>query len=194
MATEQQSEKQQLILEKGKELFWKFGVKRVTVEEICKEAGVSKMTFYKFFPNKIELAKTILLALGETSLEDYRAVMKEDLPFSEKIKKALLLKQEQTNHISIELLKDIYTNESLGLRSFIESMQQEAVKEILHDFKIAAQKGWIRKDVKPEFILYFFDRMNEMATDENLLKLYKNEQQLIMEITNFFFYGIGVEQ
>ena len=40
------------ILTKGKELFWKYGIKRVAIEEICKQAHVSKMTFYKYFKNK----------------------------------------------------------------------------------------------------------------------------------------------
>jgi len=44
--------KREQILTTGKELFWKFGFKRVTIEEICKEAGVSKMTYYKFFTTK----------------------------------------------------------------------------------------------------------------------------------------------
>ena len=56
------------ILSTGKELFWKFGFKRVTIEEISKEAGVSKMTFYKYFPNKIELAKNILDDIFDDSL------------------------------------------------------------------------------------------------------------------------------
>ncbi len=36
--------KRELILSTGKDLFWKFGFRRVTIEEICKEAGISKMT------------------------------------------------------------------------------------------------------------------------------------------------------
>lgn len=54
MADQSQNIKQQFILSAGKELFWKHGVKRVTVEEICVQASVSKMTFYKFFMNKRE--------------------------------------------------------------------------------------------------------------------------------------------
>ena len=54
------NKKYKQIIATSKELFWKFGIKRVTVEEICSQAHVSKMTFYKFFPNKIELAKIIL--------------------------------------------------------------------------------------------------------------------------------------
>jgi len=47
--------KRQKILHTGKELFWKFGFKRVTIEELCKEAGISKMTYYKYFTNKMDL-------------------------------------------------------------------------------------------------------------------------------------------
>ena len=54
MANNISSKKYQDIKKKGKELFWKYGTKRVTVEEICREAGVSKMTYYKFFKNKNE--------------------------------------------------------------------------------------------------------------------------------------------
>lgn len=50
----------------------------------------------------------------------------------------------------------------------------------------------IRKDINPQFIAYFLEKINEMAADEKLLKLYKNEQELIMELTNFFFYGLGI--
>ncbi|RKY44359.1 MAG: TetR/AcrR family transcriptional regulator, partial [Candidatus Neomarinimicrobiota bacterium] len=35
------------IVETGKKLFYRYGIKKVSVEEICKEAGVSKATFYK---------------------------------------------------------------------------------------------------------------------------------------------------
>ena len=48
------------IVKTAKELFWKFGIKRVTIEEICREANVSKMTFYKFFSNKNELLHTVI--------------------------------------------------------------------------------------------------------------------------------------
>jgi hypothetical protein len=35
--------------------------------------------------------------------------------------------------------------------------------------------------------------MNEMAVDEHLITHYESEQALIMELTNFFFYGLGVK-
>ena len=46
------SVKNDQIVKIGKDLFYKYGIKRVSVEEICAKANVSKMTFYKFYNNK----------------------------------------------------------------------------------------------------------------------------------------------
>ena len=62
--------------------------------------------------------------------------------------------------------------------------------EVLNGFKAARENGDIRRNLKPEFILYFLNHMTEMAKDENLLRLYRSPNELVMELTNFFFYGI----
>ena len=101
--------KRKQILITAKELFWKFGTKRVTVEEICKEANVSKMTFYKFFSNKNELLHTIVEEMFDKILYDYKELMNKDIPFKEKVQQQLIMKFEGTNQLSSELVKDIYS-------------------------------------------------------------------------------------
>jgi AcrR family transcriptional regulator len=73
------------IIEAAQDLFWHYGIKKVTVEEISDQAGVSKMTFYRKFENKFELAKVVLEKVMTDGLEDYRNFMeREDIPFTEK--------------------------------------------------------------------------------------------------------------
>ena len=74
----QGSPKFSAIVNKARELFWKHGITRVTVEEICKEANVSKMTFYRFFSNKTELGRTIIDNIMDESVEKYRSLMNEE--------------------------------------------------------------------------------------------------------------------
>lgn len=83
------NKKQELILHTAKELFWKHGFKRVSVEEICKIAKVSKMTFYKFYPNKIELAKAVCDNVIEDSIAKFHEVLHKEITTEEKIKKIL---------------------------------------------------------------------------------------------------------
>lgn len=185
--------KQTALFNTAKALFWKFGIKRVTIAEICKEAGVSKMTFYKFYENKMDIAKAIFQAIAEEGLLEYQTIMKENIPFSKRIEKVIQLKFDSTTNISQELIKDIYGNQQSDLFKFMLELRQKNMQITMNIFKEAAEKGDIRANIRPEFILYFLNKMTDMISDEKLQTIYNNEQELIMEITNFFFYGLGIK-
>jgi AcrR family transcriptional regulator len=171
-------------------LFWKFGIKRITIDEICHEAKVSKMTFYKFFNNKIDLARYVLETKMNEGISKYREIMDADIPFTRKIEMSIQLKMENTEDLSQEFLTDLYRNPNPELLEFFESRKKEFLNQILADFIKAQKSGYLRKNLKPEFILYFLNHMFEMAKDQALYSIYSNAQELIMELTNFFFYGI----
>jgi hypothetical protein len=191
MSKENKNPRYNQIIETSKDLFWKHGLKRVTVEEICREAGVSKMTFYKFFPNKTELAKTVYTIEIDRGIEKFREIMSAiNTSAQEKMEQMLLLKSEGTMNISREFLNDFYGNPELGLSGWVENKIGEAWQEMIGDFKKAQSKGWFRKDFKPEGFLYIVKTFSEMVTDENLLRLYGTPQEAIMEFSRFFTFGI----
>lgn len=179
------------ILETARQLFWKHGYRRVTVEEICREAETSKMTFYRYFSNKLDLAKAVFDAVVEKGMHDFKAVLYSDKSPSEKLEGILLLKLEGTNEISNEFVSDFYNNEELGLRQYIEEKTQMFLKEVIEDIRIAQQKGWLRKDLKPEFFLFMAQKSIDLMNDEYLKSLYNTPQEIIMEIVNFYLYGIA---
>lgn len=184
------NKKQENILTAAKDLFWKHGFKRVSIEEICQKAVVSKMTFYKHFPNKIELAKAVFDDETNKGMQRYRAIMNEEITPMEKMNKILSMKLEGSNNISQEFIMDFYSSPELGLKGYIEDKTNALWLEILEDSKRAQQNGIFRKDFKPEFIIYLSDRIKEMMADEKLLRLYNTPQELILDFSNFFVYGI----
>lgn len=182
--------KYQSILKTGKDLFWKYGIKRVTIEEICKEAGVSKMTFYKFFPNKIELVKTILNNLIEKSKIKLKQIIESKIPFSEKLKELFIMKIEGMNNFSLEFMNDIYTNAQTGLKGYMEEQQMNSMGIIVDFYKDAQNKGFIRKEVKIDFILSYSAQIMKMMEDKNLIAQYNQPQDFVLECMNLLFYGI----
>lgn len=188
--TAEYSPKREQILKTGKDLFWKFGFKRVTIEEICKEAGVSKMTYYKFFSNKMDLVKTLLDEVLQVSMKKYRQIVESDLAYPDKVVKMVDLKREQTHTMSSEFFRDYVQSGDPEMIAYLEEKSAQSFQMFLNDFKKAQASGDIRKDLKVEFILYIMNHLIEMAQEENLLNLYDEPQDLVMEITNFLFYGI----
>lgn len=185
-----QSNKLKVLNKKGKKLFWKHGFRRVSIEEICKEAQVSKMTFYKQFNNKEEFAQYILAQVLDEAMGQYKEIMQKNIPYSEKVKELILLKHNFTTLISQEFIEDIYKNEELGLKKQLEAYQQRFIGEIRQDLGKAQEQGHIRKDLNLDFVLYMLNDMTGKLLDDRLRALFPNSQDLIMEFTNFFFYGI----
>ena len=178
------------IVQTSKDLFWKYGIKRVTIEEICREAGASKMTFYKHFRNKTEVVKVIIAKITMEAMEKYNAIMAQDIPFSEKISQSIHLKMEQTAEMSHEFFDDYYLHAEPELKEFLEEQIRSSLGLVYRDYVEAQKRGEIRQDIKPDFIIYFLNKMMEMVQDEHLESQYENPQDLIMEVTRFFFFGI----
>ena len=178
------------VIKTARELFWKHGIKRVSIEEICIEANVSKMTFYKFFPNKKKIAIYIISQIFDETLVKYRTLMAEDIPFEEKVKKQILAKFEGTYEISSEFVKDVYSDKKLGLAEYWNKRAGEFTLEVMNDYKEAQKQGLIRQDLNIDFIMVYNNKVVEMISDPNIAGMYKNTRDLIMEITNLFFYGI----
>lgn len=191
MDAERNNPKHQSILNAAKTLFWKHGFRRVTVEEICREAGVSKMTFYKHFGNKIDLAKAVYQMAAEEGVEQFRQIMSDNATTTrQKMEAMLKMKMEGTTDISKEFLSDFYQSPELGLSVYVEEVSALVWKEIVQDFKIAQEKGWLRDDFKPEAFLLMSYKLLELITDERMLQMYDSPQDLVMELSRLFTYGI----
>lgn len=148
------------------------------------------MTFYRFFKNKIELARKVMDQMFSESKLKYQNLMAQDIPFAEKVKQQVVMKFEGTQEISAELIKDIYSGWNAELKEYFERTSAEMIMMVRNDYLEAIEKGWIRKDVKVDFIFYMSQKMTEMTTDPALLGMYSNAQELIMEFMNMMFYGI----
>jgi AcrR family transcriptional regulator len=177
-------------METAKRLFWKHGLRRVTIEEICQEANVSKMTFYKYFPNKIELVKEILDKMFEENMKVFDQLMLSDIPFEEKMHRQIKMKLQGTQDISEEFVKDIYGDPESELCIYWKEQSEQLIGRVIEHYKNAQQKGWLRKDVKIDIILYMINKSFDMVNDASLIAKYDTMQDLILEINRFFLYGI----
>lgn len=191
MKEKKENNKHQLLLKAGRSLFWKYGFIRLSVDEICREANVSKMTFYRCFENKTDLAKSVFLQMVNEGIVKFNEIMEADLMPSEKLRKIITLKMEGTDEISRDFIMDFYNSPDAGLKVFVEETTKKSWDELINSFRMAQEKGWFRKDFKPEFLLFVTQKLSPIITDENLLKMYNSQQELIMEFANFFTYGIA---
>lgn len=49
-----------IIIEKAGELYYKYGIKSITMDDVARELGISKKTLYQFVKNKTDLVKKVV--------------------------------------------------------------------------------------------------------------------------------------
>ena len=91
--------KEEQIIEVARELFHKFGFKKVSMDEIAREAGVTKKTIYRYFDSKEALLEYFI----QEELQNMKAIVEEveskNLDFFDTVNEATckLLKYSNVN-------------------------------------------------------------------------------------------------
>ena len=177
------------ILRTAEELFMQFGYNRVTVEEICREAGVSKVTFYKYFKNKFEVLHHYMTARLELGLETFERIRAADANLQQKMQAMIAMKESAVSHFTPVFYKSLRSgDESVqGLMHEWTILSMNAMRDFLED---GQQSGEIHPDYSIDFLLYVWSALSEMAGSEKVLAMYHDDMiKLSKDFMNFLFFG-----
>lgn len=174
------SVKREQLVKTGEHLFIKHGMRRVTVEEICIQAGVSKPTFYKYFRNKDALARRIVEGWLEEALERIDGIEEAEISFPEKLKQILAVKQWISGRPGPEFLEDLILLK-IDLSHALLRVMQFLVK--------AQEEGDMRDDIRPEVLMASFNLLNSMQQNPQIRGLYKDAEKLASDVFKLFHFG-----
>lgn len=191
MAKVARRDAENLLIGAGHELFWKFGFKRVTVEDVCKKAGVSKMSFYRYFDNKTDLAKRVLDKVLSDGIEQFRNIMADNDTAANKMHRFIALKIEGTNNISKEFIADIYGDVGSEIQQYMAKLTAHTITTMMEEFRIAQSKGVFNSNFKPELLFALSNSYIELIKSPALSSLYGNPQEMIVELVNLITHGIA---
>jgi len=178
------------LIETAQELFYKYGVVRVTVEEICRTARISKMTFYKHFSDKWDIAKAVLDYLINEGLKMYYQLIEEPIPFDQKVEQILMLSNSQIHALGSAYLDDLMKPDSPLNEYFTE--QQKKVRELSVEFLQQAQeKGLVNTEIKMPIALFMLDRLSELLNHHEFIQIMPDIEERASEIVKMFFHGFA---
>jgi len=175
------SGKREQIVETAERLFTRHGARRVTVEEICREAGVSKMTFYKHFVNKTELVRSIKQAWMEEGFRKFDEIKAMDIPYPEKIQVMTRWKVEFTSRLNVEFIKEMTSSD--------EEMA-EVKRRYLANIAEAQRDGAIRSDINPEFLWLVVEKLNELAAAGRWKEVFTDFSQYQEQMRTLLYFGL----
>jgi AcrR family transcriptional regulator len=181
---------QQRIFESGHALFQRHGIRRVSVTEICSSAQTSKVTFYKYFDNKQELAKAIIARSFAEAQGTFQQIMEADTSFYQKVQELMLLKLAAMETFSNVFAEDLFNGDFPEIQQYIET-ERHSQKETLHRFfESGIKSNEIRQDLSVEMLSFLLDQIQTMVFDERFSNIEPNLNNRVMQAMEYFFYGI----
>ena len=180
-ATHRSLKKVSELVDAAQALFFRHGVRRVTIEEICRVSGVSKVTFYKYFKNKKALAahiKSELLHQGFSKLDETIA---RDLPYPEKAGKMIQWRIRFFAGMGRDFIDEMFSD---------DNFQQMFRHRFLNCITAAQNAGEIRPDLSPELIWLAMEKLDEIAADGSWRDIFIKYGEYQEQIRTIFHSGV----
>ncbi len=180
------------ILQKAHELFMRYGISSVSMDDIAAQLGMSKKTLYQFYTDKEELVDAVLSAL----LENNR-------------KQCLADRQKAENAIhevfqAFDMIQEMFTNMNPSIVFDLEKYHPAVYKKIQHHkqvflyqvIKQNLERGIKEELYRPEIIVDILTRfrIESMMLAFNSEVFPNNRTHLVSiqeEILEHFLYGLS---
>jgi AcrR family transcriptional regulator len=174
------------------ELFQAYGFRKVSINDIAQKAGVSPVTIYNHFGSKDELVRDVVKNLLFRMLAKYRDIIREEIPFLEKLQAIVFDKSEIVGQFHGELTQAALSQDP-EMRQFVESMWQSEINRMLIDlFEDGRQQGYIGPDISQEAILTYYEIFRQgIYNSPHIQARLENNPKLIRELISAFTYGLN---
>lgn len=188
-------ETRQRILEIAMAQFARFGVRTITMEDLARQAGISKKTIYQEFEDKKDLVKAVFAAILEQDRKRLAFILEQGDGVIEHLVQTSKMMRERLTSINPLVILEVqkYFPEAWNM---FESFKQETIQQdLIKVLERGKELGYFRPEIDSRVlarvrltqITTAFDPQNFAEPDYNLV-----EDQMI--ILDHFLHGIFTEK
>ena len=142
-----------LIVEAGK-VFWTYGIKSMTMDDMATRLGISKKTLYAHFPGKFDLLEAVLsdkLRGVEATLKEVTHAHPDDFPAT--LRGLLAGTHRELDEIKPPFVRDM-RQKAPDVFKLVERRRAALIQRYMGKFFVDGQRlGMVRKDVPAKLII-----------------------------------------
>lgn len=183
---------QQRILDTAKEHFYAHGFSRVRVDDIATKLGISKKTFYKLFPSKNDLVKSVAdRAIKEMDLCYAQILDDENVEFVEKLQRLMSFVGLQYAKMGKPLVEDLQKKSPQIWEKIARHRAERIMKVFGELLSEGIRKGIFRNDIDRDLVLLIYSNAIEnIINPEMLTRIPFTAAQVFDTIVKVIFEGI----
>jgi AraC-like DNA-binding protein len=140
------------IIERSSQIFMRYGIKSITMDDVARELGVSKKTLYKYFQDKNELVMTILSAKIELDKQYCNCAHSDAENAIDELFNLSKFVLEQVGQINPVVFLDLKKHHPEGW-DLMQKHKWNFIYEMIHkNIHRGIKEGVYRENINPEIV------------------------------------------
>jgi AcrR family transcriptional regulator len=163
-----QHDQKQLLLKKAGDLFKKYGVKNLTMDDVAKELGMSKKTIYRHVENKAELVQLALMFYLEADRKHLEGILKASENSVDSMIRMIAYFVNQVTEFDASVLLDIQKYYIETWELYNDYRYKYVLSLIADNLKGGMEEGYYRNDFDPDIISKIYISATDILADQRL--------------------------
>lgn len=180
----------ELVVAEAKRLFYQYGFRRITMDEIAANLRMSKKTLYALFPSKEELVRAVILTIMLPKMARMRELMQgPGGTVADFFGGIIEVFHSLGREVSEPMMNDMRMMPELWRE--IEERRLEVLSHIGEVIERGKKTGEVRADLNVDlFLRIFMLVINRIGNPTMMLELNMKPSDLAGQLFGIFFHGI----
>lgn len=180
------------IVNKAHELFMRYGIRSVSMDEVATQLGMSKKTIYQFYADKDALVEDVIeIEINDSRSECSAHKAKSDNAIHE-IFMAVNMLLEVLSKMNPNVLFDMEKYHPKAFRKYNEFKDKFLYAIIKQNLEWGKQEGLYREEINTDILSKFRLATMLLVFNQDLFPSGKNSSiTVVTEITDNFIYGLA---
>ena len=181
------------ILDKVQELFMKYGLKSVSMDDISRKLGISKKTLYQCVANKRDLIKEVFqkhIEEEEAAIDKIVANSKDAVDEMIEIARFVTALLREVSPTTLYDMQKYYGD----IWGMMEALHQDHIYSVIKtNLDRGISEGLYRKDLNTDIIAKLYVGKTLLIVDEDVFPLKDyNKENLYLEYVHYHLHGIAL--
>ncbi|MBO0937737.1 TetR/AcrR family transcriptional regulator [Fibrella sp. HMF5335] len=182
------------ILNEAERLFWKYGVRTITMDDIARRLAISKKTIYQYFTDKEDIVYQVVnYHIEHEMIECTRLIDQSMNPLEEMLMISDLMRRN-ADMVNPSLLMDVQRYYPKAWDAFLQHKEGRIITDIKANLQRGVDQGLYRTDIDLETMARLRVELIQLGFDDRAFPNNKDVMTTQDQLLHLFLRGILSEQ
>lgn len=179
------------IIEVSHDLYTRFGIRSITMDDVAKQLSISKKTIYQYFKDKNDLVVSVSKVHLDQDKQEIHDIKKQTSNAIETLIEESMCMRRKMSDLNPSLIYDLQKYHPEAWALYLESKQEVYIKSLEETLTSGVREGYFRKEINPRVLAILRVEQIEMVLNN---RAYRGEavdfNEVLKQIFDHFLNGL----